>query len=287
MKGIVLAAGVGSRLWPITFGVSKQLLPVYDKPLVHYPIGTLMLAGIREILIITTKFDQPAFKKSLGYGENIGISIQYEIQEVPGGIAQSFLIGEKFIEEEEIALILGDNIFYGQGLGAQLRNYANIQGAHIFAYKVSDPQRFGVVEFDNNGIATSLEEKPSIPKSSFAVPGLYFYDNSVIDKAKIISPSSRGELEITSINNLYLQEKSLSVTVLERGTAWLDTGTFDSLNSASSFIKTIEDRQGLKISCLEEISWRNGWITDSELLSNAKKYSSSPYGKYLYDLINH
>ena len=285
MRGIVLAAGLGSRLWPITFGVSKQLLPIYDKPLIHYPISTLMLAGIREIIIITSPVDLEVFQRAIGNGERYGVRFQYEVQETPNGIAEAFVIGETFIDKEKVALILGDNLFYGQGLGLQLVNNTEVSGAHIFAYKVSDPERYGVVEFNNAGKVISLEEKPLKPRSSFAVPGLYFYDNSVVEKARKVIPSARGEKEITSINQMYLEENVLTTTVLERGTAWLDTGTFESLHSAAAFIKAIEDRQGLKISCLEEIAWRNKWISDQDLAQLAAGYKSSPYGKYLENLL--
>lgn len=286
MRGIVLAAGLGSRLWPITFGVSKQLLPIYDKPLIHYPISTLMLAGIREILIITNPVDLEVFQRAIGNGERYGVRFQYEVQETPNGIAEAFVIGETFIDKEKVALILGDNLFYGQGLGLQLAKNTEMSGAHIFAYKVSDPERYGVVEFNNAGKVISLEEKPLKPRSSFAVPGLYFYDNSVVEKARKVIPSARGEKEITSINQMYLEENALTTTVLERGTAWLDTGTFESLHSAAAFIKAIEDRQGLKISCLEEIAWRNKWISDHDLAQLAAGYKSSPYGKYLENLLS-
>lgn len=285
MKGIVLAGGTGSRLWPITRGVSKQLLPIYDKPLIHYPISTLMLAGIREILIITTPSDQSAFKRLLGNGETFGLSFNYEVQQEPNGLAEAFLIGERFIGRDSVALVLGDNIFYGSGLGIQLRRLVDVNGAQIFAYKVKDPERYGVVEFDLNGKVKSLEEKPSVAKSSFAIPGLYFYDNDVITIAKSVQPSSRGELEITSINQTYLNNGRLNATKLERGTAWLDTGTFETLNSASAFIQIIEERQGQKVSCLEEIAWRNGWISDAELLILANDYKASPFAAYLRGLL--
>lgn len=285
MKGIVLAGGTGSRLWPITWGVSKQLLPVYDKPLIHYPISTLMLAGIRQILIITTPHEQAAFQRLLGSGESFGVQFEYAVQPSPDGLAQAFLIGEEFIGNSKVALILGDNIFYGEGLGTQLRNLVDVSGAHVFAYKVHDPQRYGVIEFDSSGRALSIEEKPSEPRSAYAVPGLYFYDEEVVEVARRVKPSKRGELEITSVNQDYLERKLLSTTVLERGTAWLDTGTFESLNSASSFIRIIEERQGLKVSCLEEVAWRNGWISDQDLLSRADQYKASPFAEYLRGLL--
>lgn len=285
MKGIVLAGGTGSRLWPITLAFSKQLVPVYDKPMIYYPISTLMLAQIREILIITAREDQAIFRRTLGDGSRYGVTFSYEVQDRPNGLVEAFSIGEVFVGDKSVALILGDNIFYGQGLGIKLSNLRDVDGAHIFAYKVSEPERYGVVEFDFTGRVKSLEEKPSTPKSKFAVPGLYFYDNSVLQFAKLVQPSQRGELEITTLNQLYLNEGKLTTTVLERGTAWLDTGTFDSLHAASSFIKAIEDRQGFKIACLEEIAWRNGWITDSELITAAETYKSAPYGEYLHELI--
>lgn len=285
MKGIVLAGGTGSRLWPITFGASKQLLPIYDKPLIHYPISTLMLAGIREILVITTQQDQDSFKRLLGDGSRIAVKFDYAVQAKPEGLAQAFLIGENFLKQEKCALVLGDNIFHGEGLGTQLSALRNVNGANIFAYKVSDPERYGVVEFDNQGKAISIEEKPKRPKSPYAVPGLYFYDENVVELAKQVKPSDRGELEITSINELYLQQGLLNVTLLERGTAWLDTGTFESMNAAANFIQIIEERQGMKVSCLEEVSWRMGWISDEQLLTLAGEYKSSPYAGYLKGLI--
>jgi glucose-1-phosphate thymidylyltransferase len=285
MKGIVLAGGSGSRLWPVTLGVSKQLLPVYDKPMIHYPISTLMLAQIREILIITRPEDKSIFEKTLGNGSQYGVSLSYATQEFPNGLVEAFTIGQDFVGLDSVALILGDNIFYGQGLGVQLSTLKDIEGAHIFAYKVSDPERYGVIEFDSNGRVISLEEKPSRPKSRFAVPGLYFYDNSVFELAESVRPSSRGELEITALNQIYLELGKLQTTVLERGTAWLDTGTFDSLHAASSFIKAIEDRQGFKIACLEEIGWRNSWISEIDLKLASDKYRSSPFGQYLRDLL--
>ena len=286
MKGIVLAGGTGSRLWPITWGVSKQLLHVYDKPLIHYPISTLMLAGIREILVITTPQDQESFIRLLGDGERYGVSFSFLTQESPDGLAQAFLIGERFIGRGSCALVLGDNIFYGDGLGTQLKEILNVDGAHIFAYKVKDPERYGVVEFNKEGKVSSIEEKPKTPKSSFAIPGLYFYDNQVVEIAKSVMPSARGELEITSVNQAYLNLGKLRTTVLARGTAWLDTGTFESLNSASLFIQIIEERQGQKVSCLEEVAWRNGWVSDSELAARADDYKSSPFATYLRGLLN-
>jgi glucose-1-phosphate thymidylyltransferase len=285
MRGIVLAGGTGSRLWPITWGVSKQLIPVYDKPLVHYPISTLMLAGIREILIITTPQDQDSFRRLLGDGSKYGVRFDFAVQNNPDGLAQAFIIGESFIGRDSCALVLGDNIFHGEGLGTQLQALTDITGAHIFAYKVRDPERYGVVEFDESGKVFSIEEKPKVPRSSFAVPGLYFYDNSVVEIAKATKPSDRGELEITSVNNAYLDKGLLNTTVLERGTAWLDTGTFESLNAASSFIQIIEERQGLKISCLEEVAWRNGWISRDELITRADEYKNSPFAEYLRKVV--
>jgi glucose-1-phosphate thymidylyltransferase len=286
MKGIVLAGGTGSRLWPVTLGVSKQLIPVYDKPLVHYPISTLMLTGIREILIITTPQDQDSFKRLLGDGSKYGVSFAFAVQENPEGLAQAFLIGEKFIGAEPSALILGDNIFYGSTLGTQLKQLREPRGAMIFAYRVKDPERYGVIEFNATGKVMSIEEKPLKPKSQYAVPGLYFYDSQVVDIAKSVKPSARGELEITAVNEEYLKAGKLQAKVLERGTAWLDTGTFDSLNSASAFIQIIEERQGQKVSCLEEVAWRNGWISDSELATRADEYKSSPFATYLKGLLN-
>lgn len=285
MRGIVLAGGTGSRLWPITRGISKQLLPVYDKPLVHYPISTLMLAGIREILVITTPHDQEMFERLLGDGSRFGISFEFAIQEKPEGLAQAFIIAENFIEKEKIALILGDNIFYGANLGAYLSQFCDVDGARIFAYKVKDPERYGVIEFESSGKAISIEEKPLRPKSFFAVPGLYFYDNDVVEIARTIKPSARGELEITDINRKYLEKGKLNVSVLDRGTAWLDTGTFESLSAASSFIQIIEERQGQKVSCLEEVAWRNKWISDLDLIEAAKSYQSSPFANYLRGLL--
>lgn len=284
MKGIILAGGSGTRLSPLTIAVSKQLLPIYDKPLVYYPISTLMLAGIREQLIITTPRDLDSFRALLGDGSSLGMSFTYAVQESPRGLADSFLIGRKFVGTSKVALALGDNVFHGSGLGAQLASLTNLSGAHIFAYKVSDPQNYGVVEFDPAGKAISIEEKPSVPKSNFAIPGLYFYDNEVLEIAVDVEPSSRGELEISSINNEYLTRGNLFVQVLQRGTAWLDTGTPENLLAAASYVKIIEDRQGFKIACLEEIAWRNKWISDEELLSSVRDRSS--YYTYLKSLID-
>jgi glucose-1-phosphate thymidylyltransferase len=286
MKGIVLAGGTGSRLWPITRGISKQLLPVYDKPLIHYPLGTLFLAGIREILIITTPEDLPSFKRLLKDGSQYGVTFEFLIQERPNGLAEAFLIGEKFIGSNDVALILGDNIFHGTGLGAQLKEIDSSNGATIFAYRVADPERYGVVEFSKTGKVISIEEKPKLPKSNFAVPGLYFYDNRVVEIAKEISPSARGELEITSVNEQYLVIERLTTRILERGTTWLDTGTVQTLHAASSYVQIIEERQGSKIACLEEIAWRNGWITDSDLIQLSHEYGNNPYGAYLSNLLS-
>jgi glucose-1-phosphate thymidylyltransferase len=287
MRGIILAGGSGTRLHPITQGVSKQLIPVYDKPMIYYPLSMLLMAGIREVLVISTPEDMPGFQRLLGDGSQIGISIQYEIQPSPDGLAQAFLIGEKFIADERVCLVLGDNIFYGSGLGTALKSNTLVQGGHIFAYHVSNPEEYGVVEFDKNNKAISIEEKPKAPKSNFAIPGLYFYDNSVVSIAKSINPSDRGELEISSINDHYLKEGMLSVTVLDRGTAWLDTGTVDSLMAAGEFVQVVEKRQGLKVGCIEEIAWRQGFISTDELLSLAKPLAKSGYGRYLIELIEH
>jgi len=284
MKGIVLAGGTGSRLWPITKGVSKQLLPVYDKPLIHYPIGTFFLAGLKEILIITTPEDLPSFQRLLGDGSQYGASFEYATQEKPNGLAEAFIIGEKFIAGGNVSLILGDNIFHGVGLGRQLEEINTNDGATIFAYKVADPERYGVVEFAESGKVISIEEKPSKPKSNFAVPGLYFYDSQVVEIAKNIKPSKRGELEITSVNEFYLNAGQLTTKVLERGTTWLDTGTIQTLHAASAYVQIIEERQGSKISCLEEIAWRNDWITSSDLEVLAQGFGSNPYGAYLQSL---
>ncbi|MAJ22996.1 MAG: glucose-1-phosphate thymidylyltransferase [Candidatus Pelagibacter sp.] len=285
-KGIILAGGTGSRLYPITLGVSKQLLPVYDKPMIYYPISTLMLAGIEDILIITTPLDILHFKQLLGDGSNWGIQISYEIQTKPRGIAEAFLIGEKFINKKSVALILGDNLFHGEDLTTKLRQCSKINNPTIFAYQVHDPQRYGVIEFSDNGKVISIEEKPTKPKSSYAITGLYFFDESVTEKAKMIKPSKRGELEITDINKMYLLEDNLKVELLSRGMAWLDTGTCDSLHEASSYIKTIENRQGLKVGCPEEIAFKNGWIDNDKLKVLATPLHKSGYGKYLINLIN-
>ena len=281
----MLAGGTGSRLWPITKGVSKQLLPVYDKPLIHYPIGTLFLAGIRDILIITTPEDLQGFQRLLGDGSQYGVSFSYETQSKPNGLAEAFIIGEDFINGQNVTLILGDNIFHGSGLGQHLESIDSNFGATIFAYKVADPERYGVVEFSEDGKVVSIEEKPAFPKSSFAIPGLYFYDKNVVEYAKSIKPSHRGELEITAINERYLSEQMLTTKVLERGTTWLDTGTVQSLLAASNYVQIIEERQGNKISCLEEIGWRKGWISDADLLLLAKSYGNSTYAQYLSSLL--
>ena len=285
MKGIILAGGTGSRLWPITKGVSKQLLPVYDKPMIHYPLSTLMAAGLREVLIITTPDDSESFSRLLGDGSDLGMTIQYAVQPKPEGLAQAFLIGAEFLDGDQAALILGDNLFYGQGLGRKLSALTNQSGAHVFAYEVANPSEYGVVEFDASGKALSVEEKPANPKSNYAIPGLYFYDETVVDVVKTIKPSARGELEITTVNDHYLRAGTLTVTVLERGTAWLDTGTFRSLQDAGEFVRVIEDRQGTKIGCIEEIAWRNGWIDDAQLLVHAEALAKSGYGGYLSNLV--
>jgi glucose-1-phosphate thymidylyltransferase len=282
MKGIILAGGSGTRLYPITMGISKQLMPIYDKPMIYYPLSTLMLAGIKDILIITTPDDQSQFIRLLGDGKKWGCSIQYAIQEVPNGLAQAFVIGKEFIGNDSVALVLGDNIFYGSGFSKLLRQSAALEGAVIFAYPVSDPERYGVVEFDADYNALSLEEKPLQPKSNYAVPGLYFYDNSVVQIASDLQPGSRGEYEITDVNKIYLQNKNLRVAVLDRGFAWLDTGTFDSLSDASEYVRVIEKRQGLKIGCPEEIAWRMGYINKEQLNVLAEELKKSGYGEYLY-----
>ena len=287
MKGIILAGGSGTRLYPLTIAVSKQLMPVYDKPMIYYPLSTLMLAGINEILIITTPEDQAGFKKLLGDGSQVGCRFDYVVQPKPDGLAQAFILGEAFIGNDPVALILGDNIFYGSGMGNLLGQKIDPDGAVVFAYQVNDPERYGVVEFDDNHKVLSIEEKPTEPKSNFAVPGLYFYDNQVVEIAKNIKPSPRGELEITDVNKSYLDMGKLEVGVLDRGTAWLDTGTFDSLIQAGQFIEVIEKRQGLKIGCIEEIAYAKGWINDEQMARQAKIYAKSGYGEYLNNLVKH
>ena len=285
MRGIILAGGSGTRLHPITLGTSKQLVPVYDKPMIYYPMSTLMLAGIQDILVITTPEDAPQFHRLLGDGSQFGINLSFTVQEVPNGLAQAFVLGEEFVGNEPASLVLGDNIFYGPGMGTKLRRNVDPDGGAVFAYHVTDPERYGVVEFDENFKAISIEEKPEKPKSPYAVPGLYFYDNDVVDIAKNLEPSARGEYEITDVNKVYLEAGKLSVEVLPRGTAWLDTGTFDSLADATAYVRTVEARQGLKVGAPEEVAWRMGFLDDDELAARAEPLVKSGYGEYLLDLI--
>lgn len=286
MRGIILAGGTGSRLHPITLGISKQLVPVYDKPMIYYPLSTLILAGIRDILVITTPHDAEQFQRLLGDGSRFGVNLSYVQQPSPDGLAQAFTLGAEHIGTDTVGLILGDNIFYGQGMGTQLRRYADVEGGAVFGYRVKDPRAYGVVEFDHRGRAISLEEKPENPRSNFAVPGLYFYDNDVVEIARDLKPSERGELEITDINRTYLERDRLHVEVLQRGTAWLDTGTFEDLSDASNFIRTVENRQGLKVGSPEEIAWRSGFLTDDELRERAEPLMKSGYGAYLLGLLD-
>jgi len=286
MKGIVLAGGTGSRLWPITRGISKQLIPIFDKPLIHYPIATLMLAGIKDIAIITTPEDQENFLRVLGNGSRLGVNFEFLVQEKPAGLAQALLIAEGYVAGDNCALILGDNLFHGAGLGRHLNEFFDLQGAQIFAYKVADPERYGVVTFDIDGHVQSLEEKPIKPKSSFAVPGLYFYDSDVFSIARDVKPSKRGEFEITDVNNVYLRMGKLKVSVLPSGTAWMDTGTFASLHDASSYVRVLQDRQGIKISCLEEIAFRQGWISEHQLHEISSEYLRTEQAKYLLEILN-
>jgi glucose-1-phosphate thymidylyltransferase len=285
MKGIILAGGSGTRLYPITKAISKQLMPIYDKPMIYYPLSILMMAGIREILVITTPEDHPQFKRLLGDGSHVGCRFEYAIQNVPNGLAQAFVIGEKFIGKDKVALVLGDNIFYGTGLGRQLQALNNVDGGYVFAYEVSDPERYGVVEFDNDHKVISIEEKPKQPKSHYAVPGLYFYDNEVVAIAKNLKPSPRGEYEITDVNKEYLERGKLKVSILDRGTAWLDTGTFESLGDASEFVRVIEKRQGHKIGCIEEVAYRMKFINEDEMKHQADALIKSGYGKYLLEVL--
>ena len=287
MKGIILAGGSGTRLHPLTFAMSKQMMPIFDKPMIYYPLSVLMMAGINEILIISTPQDLPQFERLLGNGENLGCKFTYAVQEIPNGLAQAFVIGEKFIGNEKVALILGDNIFYGVGLGVSLKQINNPEGGVVFAYHVSDPERYGVVEFDENHRVLSIEEKPQVPKSNYAVPGLYFYDNDVVEIAKNLKPSPRGEFEITDINKEYLKQGKLKVSIMDRGTAWLDTGTFSSLMQAGQFVQVIEERQGLKIGCIEEVAFNMGYINKEKLIKLATPLTKSGYGNYLLELANH
>ena len=286
MKGIILAGGSGTRLYPITKGISKQLMPIYDKPMIYYPLSTLMMAGIKDILIITTPEDSESFQRLLGDGTELGITLQYAVQPSPEGLAQAFIIGEEFIGDDKVALVLGDNIFYGHGFGNSLKKCVNPDGGIVFAYQVSDPERYGVVEFDDNRKAISIEEKPKVPKSNFAVVGLYFYDNDVVEIAKSIKPSDRGELEITAVNEEYLKRGKLKVQTMGRGSAWLDTGTFGSMNDASQFVEVIEKRTGYKIGCIEEVAYLEGFISKEQLLALAEPLKKSGYGTYLFDLID-